>query len=519
MLFLTIRSDGKSDTRPLRDGQTVIGRALDCDIVLNHEGVSRRHAQIVVTGTRAVASDLNSSSGLFKNGARVKETPIEPGDVLWFGSVEATVEQEAERVAAAPPAPEPPPPIALEQTIYRRVDSLMRAPATAVDADRVIRLLGEIARTLVASLSLNETLDRVVTLLLTHVPGDRAMLSMRATGEGAFVPAVTRVKEGSQASKTFSISRTVTDLVLRERVAVLTADARRDERFESAKSLYRDDIRSLMCAPLGGNASVTPIIGLLYVDNSWNHQFSVADLELFTALADYASVAVSQARLGEELKEEARRRERLSRYHSPAVVDLVLRDDHANLSIAGESRDVTILFADIVQFTTLSEEIEAGEVVRILNAFFGAMTSIVFAHQGTVDKFIGDAILVVFGAPLHQADHAERAVNTARAMQEAVAELNRQQVAPRPLQIRIAVHSGVAIVGDVGSPERLEYTVVGDVVNTAARLQSEVATPGATVVSRATLDRIATPLAVELIGLTKVRGRAAAVEAFRLLTS
>jgi len=157
--------------------------------------------------------------------------------------------------------------------------------------------------------------------------------------------------------------------------------------------------------------------------------------------------------------------------------------------------------------------------VRILNAFFGAMTSIVFAHEGTVDKFIGDAILVVFGAPLHQADHAERAVNTARAMQEAVAELNRQQVAPRPLQIRIAVHSGVAIVGDVGSPERLEYTVVGDVVNTAARLQSEVATPGATVVSRATLDRIATPLAVELIGLTKVRGRAAAVEAFRLLTS
>jgi adenylate cyclase len=299
---------------------------------------------------------------------------------------------------------------------------------------------------------------------------------------------------------------------------VLTADARRDERFEAAQSLYQSDVRSLMCAPLGGNASATSIIGLLYVDNSWNHQFSVADLELFTALADYASVAVSQARLGEQLKQEARRRERLSRYHSPAVVDLVLQDDRASESILGQERDVTILFADIVQFTTLSEEIAADEVVRILNAFFGAMTNIVFEHQGTVDKFIGDAILVVFGAPLYQSDHAVRAVETARAMQAAVQDLNLQHLAPRPLRVRIAVHSGAAIVGDVGSPQRLEYTVVGDVVNTAARLQSEVAAPDQVVVSRATLDRMPTPPAVEPIGFIKVRGRAASVEAFRLLT-
>ena len=515
MLVLTVRSDGGPRPHTLREGPTVVGRALDCDIVINHESVSRRHARITVDGDRARIVDLSSSSGLFVNGERIADADLAPGQVLWFGSVEATVEAHASEADEARPRTGAPAEIALEQTIYRRVDSLARTPAIAVDANRVIRLLSEVARALVASLSLDQTLDRVVSLLLDHLPGDRAMLAMRAAGDEAFVAAVTRVREGSLASGAFTISRTVASLVLRERVAVLTADARRDERFEAAQSLYRDDIRSLMCAPLLTADGST--IGLLYVDNSWNHQFSVADLELFTALADYASVAVSQARLGDQLREEARRRERLARYHSPAVVDRVLREDRSIDGVAGEERDVTILFADLVQFTTLAEEMAPEAVVRILNAFFSRMTDIVFTHQGTVDKFIGDAILVVFGAPLDQSDHAARAVDTAKAMQAAVEELNRLQVAPRPLRIRVALHSGPAIVGDVGSPQRLEYTVVGDVVNTAARLQSEVAGPGQIVLSRATLERLPVPPVVEDIGPIKVRGRAATVEAFRLI--
>jgi len=232
-----------------------------------------------------------------------------------------------------------------------------------------------------------------------------------------------------------------------------------------------------------------------------------------------ASCGNEEAELAEKAKQEARRRERLARYHSPAVVERVLHDDPSTEEGASQERDVTILFADLVKFTTMSETMPAEQVVRILNAFFSKMTEIVFAHEGTVDKFIGDAILVVFGAPIAQADHARRAINTAKAMQAALEELNARQVAPLPLQIRVALHSGLAIAGDIGSQQRLEYTVIGDVVNTAARLQSEVAAPGDIILSRATLERCGMAFPVEAIGPVNLRGRAATIDAFRLARS
>src|SRR5205823_2579636 len=193
-------------------------------------------AQVVVSGARASVSDLNSSNGVFRNGERVKEADVSPGDVLRFGSIEASI-AEPPAARQEPAVETAAPAIELEHTIYRRVDTMVQGSATAVDANRVIRLLGQIARTLVASLSLNETLERVMELLLTHIPADRAMLSMRASAAGEFVPAVTRLK--GSAGAPFSISKTVGDLVLRERVAVLTADVRRDERFDAARSLVR----------------------------------------------------------------------------------------------------------------------------------------------------------------------------------------------------------------------------------------------------------------------------------------
>jgi len=511
VLFLTLGAGAGGTRHPLRPGQITIGRSIDCDIVVNDESVSRRHAQIAVSGTGAVVRDLSSSNGVFKNGERVSEAAIAAGDRLRFGSIDAIVETgPATKVFESP---QPSGAMSLSQTVYRRPDDLARGATTAVDAQRVIRLLAEVGRTLTAGLSLDDTLDRVVTLLMAHVPAERAMITMRGGPEGPLVPRVARSKGGDTAP--FAVSRTVTDLVSGERAAILTADVRQDQRFDAAVSLVRDDVRSLMCAPIVADGG---LIGMLYVDTGWQHQFSVADLELFTALADYASVAIAQARLAERIREEERRRERLSRYHSPAVVDRVLRDDRTADGPSGQERDVTILFVDIVKFTTMAEQMPAEQVVEILNQFFSRMTEVVFANDGTVDKFIGDAMLAVFGAPIEQADHARRAVATARAMQAALGDLNARAIAPKPLVIRVGLHSGVAIVGDVGSPQRLEYTVVGDVVNTAARLQGEIARPGDVVLSRATLDRAGEPKPeVEPIGMVTVRGRVSAIEAFRLV--
>jgi adenylate cyclase len=513
MLVIRVQSDSDATPHPIREGTvTLVGRSFDCDVILSHESVSRRHARIVVDNGRATIVTLNNGNPVYRNGQPVTETSLAAGDHLRFGKIEAVVEEAPDPEPAKGGPTEGAPGLTLDQATYLRVDALVQG-AINVDGKRVIRLLSEIARSLGASLSLNTMLERVVTLLVGHIPAERAMLLMRASDSDEFVPRVTRFKASAPPVSSFSVSRTVMDLVARERASVLTADVRQDNRFGAAVSLVRDDVRSLMCAPLVADGSV---IGLLYVDNSWHSQFSVADLELFTALADYASVAVAQARLAEKAKQEARRRERLARYHSPAVVERVLRDDPSTEEGATQERDVTILFADIVKFTTMSETMPAEQVVRILNAFFSKMTEIVFAHEGTVDKFIGDAILVMFGAPIAQADHARRAIDTAKAMQAALEELNARQVAPLPLQIRVALHSGLAIAGDIGSQQRLEYTVIGDVVNTAARLQSEVAAPGDIILSRATLERCGMAFPVEAIGPVNLRGRAATIEAFRL---
>ena len=155
-----------------------------------------------------------------------------------------------------------------------------------------------------------------------------------------------------------------------------------------------------------------------------------------------------------------------------------------------EERDVTILFADIVGFTSMTEHMAPPAVAQLLNRCFAVLCEAVFAEQGTLDKFIGDAVLAVFGAPLNQGDHAMRAARAASAMRRATAALD---VSP-PVTLRIALNSGVATIGDIGSPARREYTVLGDVVNTCSRLVSDACEPGQIVMSGSTRHRLASSM-------------------------
>jgi adenylate cyclase len=301
--------------------------------------------------------------------------------------------------------------------------------------------------------------------------------------------------------------------VLRERAAVLSADVLGDMRFDSAQSLRLSNVRSLMCGPL---ATQNENIGVLQADNALAQRFSEADLELFTALANYASTAIAQSRLVTRVQEEMQRRQRLERYHSPAVVDAVLSGSAAEDESEIQERDVSVMFADIVGFTSMAEGMTPSGVAEFLNGFFRVVTDVVFERQGTVDKFIGDAVLTVFGAPLDQPDHAWRAVQTAREILMAIDELNRSRSSMPALRVRMAINSGLAIVGDVGSGKRIEYTVLGDVVNTCSRMESSVAKPGQIVISRATLDRLPDAIPAESLGALQLRGRSATTEVFVL---
>jgi adenylate cyclase len=421
---------------------------------------------------------------------------------LLFGDVDVALEQTGAEnpPAAASLLPDPP------TTIMRGIDELpgSRSRHEVIDAPRLIRLLGEIARTLVATLPLPEILNRVLDLLLTHVPAERGSLLMADPATGELKSILSRRSDGRPGESTV-ISSTLIDLTLAQRVAILTCDVRMDPRFEFAESIYASDVRSLICGPL---CEGDEIIGVLYVDNPVTRQFSEADLELFTALANYSAVAIAQARLAGRLAQESRNRERLERYHSPAVVERVLARQDEMLAV--QERDISVLFADIVGFTAMSETRPPAETAAMLNTFFSRMTDEIFAEEGMVDKFNGDAILAVFGAPVDQMDHARRAVRAAQAMRRAVAEMNANGLLPH-LRIRYAINSGIAIAGDVGSARRRDYTVLGDVVNTAARLET-LAQPDQIIISRATYDRIQPPIKAASLGEVPLRGRAGKVE-------
>jgi adenylate cyclase len=344
------------------------------------------------------------------------------------------------------------------------------------------------------------------------VPAERAFLMLSDEASGAVVPRVVRNRNGTTSERA-SISNTIVRRVMTERMAVLARDAQMDTRLAKAQSVYDANIRSFMCAPLWNDNKV---IGVFYVDNPYTKEFSSSDLDLFTSLSDYAAVAIEQARLTTRVLEETRRRERLQRYHSPAVIDRILSEGgEGNAPLPVQERDVSVLFVDIVGFTTMSESMGPNDVARVLNRFFTKMADVIFEAEGTLDKFIGDAILAVFGAPLDQPDHAIRAVSAARGMRSALAQLNREQP-DHALEVRIAINSGCATAGDIGSPKRREYTVLGDVVNTCARMQASVCEPGQIVVSRATVEQLAGAVPTRPIGSFQLRGRQASVDVYEV---
>jgi len=221
------------------------------------------------------------------------------------------------------------------------------------------------------------------------------------------------------------------------------------------------------------------------------------------------------SRVAQQLMQETWRRERLQRHHSPGVIERVLQGTDADQRFIPQQRDVTVMFCDIVGFTTLCEQLEPAAIGDLLNSFFGQMADIIFDHEGTLDKFIGDAILAVFGAPFDQPDHAARCVAAALAMRRQLAHFNLEQ--PHPIRMRTAINTGRALTGDIGSPKRREFTVLGDVVGIAAHLEASVAQPDQIVISDRTREQLGAAFQLRPLGVVSLRGRESNLAAFEVI--
>jgi adenylate cyclase len=502
-------------------GELTVGRTEGNDLVLNHPSVSRRHARFDPRDDHWWIVDLKSTNGVKVNGNLVAEAQVNPGDKILIGSVQLELKRlpsvnfTGESMFDNPSG-----------TVIRRISDfnsefgldlaeLEKPAAQRVPSDgglrdavasreKVFQVLVQVAKVLLQSEDLESLLNTVMDIIFKYLPVERGLIILFDEA-GEPVPKLTRFIEGADA-RDIPISRTILNMVAQQQVALMTSNALEDARLLGGKSIAIHGIRSAMCVPLWNRQHV---IGAVQVDSPIHiGRFTEEDLDLITALANFAAVAIERAQLTERVEEERKIRSRMERYHSPAVVDEIVRGSIAADEEEVRTAEVSILFADISGFTTVTETKKPEEIAEFLSHFFSCAVESIFAYGGTLDKFIGDAVMAFFGAPIPQEDHADRAILAGLMMQRLVGEWNaeREKIGLPPVLIRVGINSGPAVVGNVGTEKRVDYTVLGSAVNIASRLESGVAKPGQTVISKNTLERTIGSFHTEALGEVSMKG-------------
>jgi adenylate cyclase len=307
-------------------------------------------------------------------------------------------------------------------------------------------------------------------------------------------------------------------LLAREKKLVTKYDVAEDPRFADVQESCGDRF-----AELGASMAI-PVLyrgevkGILLVGHKKSGQFYTReDVELLTTLASHGAVAIENANLAEQMKKEETVRTNLSRYLSPQIVDRIVQNN-VQLNLDGDRKVVTVLFSDIRNFTTITESRPPDQLITILNEYFTSMAETVFEQRGSLDKYIGDAIVAVFGSLISLENPARNAVAAAVAMMNRLPELNRrwEERFGFSMNIGIGVNTGEVFLGNIGSPERMEFTVIGDAVNVASRF-SGLAKPGQILVTKETLAHLGPDFPVREHPPAEVKGKSGKLEVFEVI--
>ena len=382
--------------------------------------------------------------------------------------------------------------------------------ALRLDYER-LRITWELLREIGQERDFDALLAKILVALFRFVDADRGVILLREA-DGQFTPRAHRRKDG--ANVPIQISSTILAHVTKERAGVMTHDAGTDFGALNKLSMVLNRITSAIVVPLLHDKEV---IGVLWLDSERIASFKPKDLELLTAVGNQVAMLISNTMLGLKVQQEIMTRDRFSRLLSPNVAEQVIS---GKLDIKKGGIQVpmaTVFNSDLRGFTRMSESTSAEEMVELLNEYFELMVECIFKYEGTLDKFMGDGIMAFWGAPAVHADDAVRSVQCALEQLDVLDQYNahRATFGAVPLAVGFGIHTGGLVSGYVGSSKSLSYTVIGDTVNTSARLCS-IAGGGQILVSEATAEHLGGKFTLEPLPDAALKGKEKPLKVFQV---
>ncbi|HEY8947202.1 MAG TPA: adenylate/guanylate cyclase domain-containing protein, partial [Polyangiaceae bacterium] len=384
------------------------------------------------------------------------------------------------------------------------------AQQLSADYER-LRLSHELSREIALERDLPTLLNKILITIFKFVRADRGVIFLMAQ-DAQLLPSASLRRDGTDSP--IPVSSTIMNHVIKERATVLTHDAAMDFAASKGKSMILNRISSAIVAPLLHNDE---ILGVLWLDSETLAQFQPKDMEIVTAIAAQAAMFIEINILGKKIEQEIVHRERFSRLLSPNLAKRVLSGELEVKKGGQLVAECTVFNSDIRGFTPMSEGTAPEMLVEMLNEYFELMVETLFKYEGTLDKFMGDGIMALWGAPVMHPDDATRCVTCALEQMEVLGRFNRRRLESNlpALAIGIGIHTGPLVAGYIGSSKALSYTVIGDTANTSARLCG-VAAAGQILVSEATYSRLGGRFDVEELPPTLLKGKEKASRVFNV---
>ncbi|MDX8387599.1 MAG: adenylate/guanylate cyclase domain-containing protein [Ghiorsea sp.] len=517
MASVSIKDSAGEREVPL-NGSVTIGRHPSNTICIATKAVSKYHAVIRESNQTFTYEDLNSSNGSYHNELRIKEHEFRDGHSIRIGDAMLTFKdtESFDDVSSLVNFEQFDPQKTQFQERVNLVDvgrfmpeqEVADVSMLRVDYEK-LRMGQDLLQSMGTERDLKKLLNVISTQLIRMFMADRCVILL-VNAAGDFEAKA--VQSMDELSSPVSVSQSVLKEVQASKSAVLLADSGNESEIAQSSSLMMMGIQSVMCSPIIHNDKV---IGAVQIDlRKGQGSFVKKDLQLLGGIVTYVAMAVANAGLSQRIEKEAKTQAQFERLLSPSIVRQLV-SGKLKIGKAGELRQVTVMFADIRGFTSMSQKASPAAVVNMLNHYFERVVNIIFKYGGTIDKYIGDEVMVLFGAPIPMRKQENAAIACALEIQSMLTSWNQERTKRKtdPIEVGIGINSGEVVVGSIGSSKTMQYTCIGNAVNIASRLTG-LARAGQVVASKATMVGVSVKTTCEKLAPADIKGIEGQVQAY-----